>query len=113
MMGTVIRRNWRFWKINASGEEQLRKYLLVGPLCTTIDVLATNIELPELEVGDVLAVGSSGAYGLSASPTRFISHPEPREYLVSGMDGEVNVLDVSERDDRELIVREVPIHGCV
>ena len=91
MMGTVIRRNWPFINLtNADAEPH--KYTLVGPLCTTIDVLATDIILPEVLVGDVIAVTNSGAYGLTASPTRFISHPEPAEVLIEGD----TCLDVSE-----------------
>ena len=80
MMGTVIRRNWRFQNISRP-DGDVAAYNLVGPLCTTIDVLATEIELPEVRAGDVIAIEHSGAYGLTASPTRFISHPEPREAL--------------------------------
>jgi len=68
------------------------KYTLVGPLCTTIDVLATDIMLPEVRVGDVIAVENSGAYGLTASPTRFISHPEPAEIVLAGNE----VIDATE-----------------
>ena len=81
MMGSVIRRNWRIYNISGP-DRPTEKYTLNGPLCTTIDVLATNIELPQLEVDDVIAIENSGAYGLTASPTRFISHPEPREVIV-------------------------------
>jgi diaminopimelate decarboxylase len=91
MMGTVIRRNWRFRNLSNSNAPTGR-YLLVGPLCTTIDVLATDIELPEVRVGDVLAIANSGAYGLTASPTRFISHPEPAEFIIDGG----KVVDTSE-----------------
>lgn len=83
MMGTVIRRNWQFSNVSNPGGEA-RRYTLVGPLCTTIDVLATEISLPEMRVGDVIAIANSGAYGLTASPTRFISHPEPAEVLLEG-----------------------------
>lgn len=83
MMGSVIRRNWRIANIsNPDGE--MGTYTIVGPLCTTIDTLATRIELPELIVGDVIAIANSGAYGLTSSPTRFISHPEPREVILEG-----------------------------
>ena len=34
--------------------------------------------------GDRLAVLLSGAYGLTASPTRFISHPDPVELMLDG-----------------------------
>lgn len=91
MMGTVIRRNWQFSNVSNPGGDALR-CTLVGPLCTTIDVLATDITLPETRVGDVIAVANSGAYGLTASPTRFISHPEPAEVLLEG-DGFADVTE--------------------
>jgi diaminopimelate decarboxylase len=78
MMGTVIPRNWVFENLtNPAGTPG--RYTLTGPLCTSIDRLALGADLPEVRVGDVLAIPMSGAYGLTASPTRFISHPEPRE----------------------------------
>jgi diaminopimelate decarboxylase len=96
LMGSVIRRNWPMWKVNGNGSEPVQEYWLVGPLCTTIDTLAYQVQLPELHRGDVIAVGSSGAYGLTASPTRFISHPEPKECLVVGSGPEAELIDVSE-----------------
>jgi diaminopimelate decarboxylase len=82
MMGSVIRRNWRIANLsNPEGEPG--RYTVVGPLCTTIDTLATKLELPELSIGDVIAIENSGAYGLTSSPTRFISHPEPREAMLA------------------------------
>ena len=83
MMGTVIRRNWRMWKVGADDETPDAEYTIVGPLCTSFDTLAMKIQLPVLEVGDLVAVGASGAYGPSASPNRFISHPQPHEYFVT------------------------------
>lgn len=83
MMGSVIRRNWRIANLsNPDGATE--RYTVVGPLCTTIDTLATKLELPATAIGDVIAIENSGAYGLTASPTRFISHPEPREALLEG-----------------------------
>lgn len=81
MMGSVIRRNWRIANLsNPDGETG--RYTVVGPLCTTIDTLATKLELPITSIGDVISIENSGAYGLTSSPTRFISHPEPREALL-------------------------------
>lgn len=95
MMGTVMRRNWRFWNLSRQDLPATKRYLLVGPLCASFDVLGTNVDLPVTEPGDVLAVGSSGAYGLTASPTRFISHPEPRETL-AGESGLEELVEVTE-----------------
>lgn len=81
MMGSVFRRNWIYENLsNANGA--VGRYTLVGPLCTTIDRLAADLDLPEPRPGDVIAVPQSGAYGLTSSPTRFISHPEPREAVL-------------------------------
>ena len=74
----------------------IEHYLLVGPLCANDDLLAVDIQLPRLARGDLLAIGCSGAYGLTLSPTRFISHPVPREYLVVGSAANAQILDVSE-----------------
>lgn len=91
MMGSVIRRNWRIANLS-SPDGAPGRYTVVGPLCTTIDTLATKLELPALAIGDVIAIENSGAYGLTSSPTRFISHPEPREALLEGG----RLIDVSE-----------------
>lgn len=80
MMGTVIPRNWVFHNIS-NPDGIVAPHTLHGPLCTSIDRLAVAADLPDLRVGDVLAIAMSGAYGLTASPSRFISHPEPREVV--------------------------------
>lgn len=99
MMGTVIRRNWPIWKINTRGDEPENEYQLVGPLCTTIDQIATRIVQPRLSRGDLLAIGCSGAYGLTASPSRFISHPEPREVMVVESGEGPTLLDVTDSSE--------------
>ena len=83
MMGTVIPRNWVFYNIT-NPDGVVAAHTLTGPLCTSIDRLAVAADLPEVRVGDVLAIAMSGAYGLTASPGRFISHPEPREVVAQG-----------------------------
>jgi diaminopimelate decarboxylase len=105
LMGSIIRRNWPIEKVAGSEGSDTRTYTLVGPLCTSIDTLATGVELPLLERGDVLAVASSGAYGLSASPVGFISHPEPREALLFD-DATMTVVDVSEQRHASPLVEQ-------
>ncbi len=80
--GMVIHRNYRMHRVGGGGEAE--KIDLVGPLCTSIDRLASGASLPRLAEGDLVAVHSSGAYGLTASPLHFISHPLPREVLIEG-----------------------------
>ena len=57
---------------------------LVGPLCTPLDTLGRQTALPALAAGDLIAVLQSGAYGLTASPNGFLSHPLPREIVLNG-----------------------------
>lgn len=81
--GMVIHRNYPMHKVNTeSVESALEKIDLVGPLCTSIDRLANGVMLPRLEEGDLVAIHSSGAYGLTASPIHFISHPHPSEVMI-------------------------------
>jgi diaminopimelate decarboxylase len=61
-----------------------RKYVLGGPLCTTLDQSDLPITLPKLKVGDVIAIGNSGAYGYSTGMHFFLSHPLPAELLKDG-----------------------------
>ena len=56
-------------------------YTLAGPLCTSLDRLG-EVHLPTLEPGDLLAFGTTGAYGLSEGMTHFLSHPVPPEIWV-------------------------------
>jgi diaminopimelate decarboxylase len=59
----------------------IRPTTLAGPLCTSLDRLG-EAQLPELEPGDLLAFGTTGAYGLSEGMTHFLSHPVPPEIWV-------------------------------
>ncbi|NTW85263.1 MAG: type III PLP-dependent enzyme [Holophagaceae bacterium] len=56
-------------------------FTLAGPLCTSLDRLG-DLCLPELAPGDLLAFGTTGAYGLSEGMTHFLSHPVPPEAWV-------------------------------
>lgn len=56
-------------------------YTLAGPLCTSLDRLG-DVELPELQPGDLLTFGQCGAYGFTEGMTHFLSHPVPPEIWV-------------------------------
>ena len=81
--GQVIRKNYPVLvgnRVKSDGESSLAS--AVGPLCTPLDVLGDKMALGHAQVGDLIVVLQSGAYGLTASPTAFLSHPAPVEVLV-------------------------------
>ena len=80
--GQVIRKNYPVLIANRVGGESTEKVEIVGPLCTPLDIVGAKLELPEAEVGDYVAVFQSGAYGATASPQEFLSHPHVRELLI-------------------------------
>lgn len=80
--GQVIRRNFPVAIGNKMGHEKREIVTVVGRLCTPLDLLADRVELPMADIGDLIVIFQSGAYGLTASPTAFLSHPAPQEILV-------------------------------
>jgi diaminopimelate decarboxylase len=80
--GQVIRRNYPLALANRVSEEPSGPVTVVGCLCTPLDLLGHDVELPAVEVGDLVAVFQAGAYGLTASPTAFLGHPAPPEVLL-------------------------------
>lgn len=80
--GQVIRRNYPVLIGNRVFGDATEPTNIVGPLCTPLDILADKMTLPVAEIGDLVVVFQSGAYGPSASPRGFLSHPEPRETLL-------------------------------
>ncbi len=80
--GTVVRRNYPIAVAGKMGASPDGPVTVVGCLCTPLDRLADQVGLPHADAGDVIAVFLAGAYGFSASPTRFLGHPEPTQMLV-------------------------------
>ncbi|OYY75433.1 MAG: pyridoxal-dependent decarboxylase, exosortase A system-associated [Gammaproteobacteria bacterium 28-57-27] len=81
-LGQVIRKNYPVYIAAQADAPATELVNIHGPLCTPLDVLGHKIALPPAEVGDLLVVTQSGAYGLSASPVHFLSHPPAMEILV-------------------------------
>jgi diaminopimelate decarboxylase len=50
---------------------------VAGELCTPRDVLAREVTVARLRVGDVLVFGHAGAYGWDISHHDFLRHPHP------------------------------------
>jgi diaminopimelate decarboxylase len=80
--GQVVRKNYPVTIANRAGADPRETASVVGPLCTPLDLLADRMDLPAAQVGDLVAVFQSGAYGMSASPQGFLGHPACVEVLV-------------------------------
>lgn len=80
--GQAIRRNYPIVVGNRVEEPADEPVTVVGCLCTPLDLLGDNIELPSAQLGDLIVIFQAGAYGLTASPTAFLGHPAPAEVLV-------------------------------
>jgi diaminopimelate decarboxylase len=80
--GQVIRRNYPVAIGGRTGDDETETVSVVGCLCTPLDLLSDDAALPRAGVGDLVVVFQAGAYGLTASPTAFLSHPAPVEMLV-------------------------------
>jgi diaminopimelate decarboxylase len=81
-LGQTIKRNYPIalvQRLNCPLEEKVD---VVGPLCTPLDTLGRDVNLPKAEVGDLIGVFQSGAYARSASPLGFLSHKTPAEVWV-------------------------------
>ncbi|MET0587972.1 MAG: type III PLP-dependent enzyme [Novosphingobium sp.] len=103
LFGMVMRRNYSMHKVGGPSGP-VEKTDISGPLCTSIDRLASGVELPRVEEGDLIAIHNSGGYGLTASPIHFISHSPPAELLVC--DG--SITDVSRN-----FVELQPVRGSI
>jgi diaminopimelate decarboxylase len=80
--GQVIRRNYPVAVGTRLREKTRETVNVVGPLCTPLDLLGAKVDLPRAKIGDLIVVYQSGAYGLTASPINFLSHPAPVEVLL-------------------------------
>jgi diaminopimelate decarboxylase len=63
-------------------ESPAKRYDVVGPICESADFLARERSLA-LAPGDLLAVMSAGAYGMTMS-SNYNSRPRPAEVMVDG-----------------------------
>jgi diaminopimelate decarboxylase len=81
-LGQVVKRDYPVLAPAHMDATEFERGTVVGPLCTPLDTLARAANLPPLRAGDLVAIMQSGAYGISASPSGFLSHPRPAEILV-------------------------------
>ncbi|GAA1222361.1 pyridoxal-dependent decarboxylase, exosortase A system-associated [Rhodoglobus aureus] len=80
--GQAIRRNYPVIVGTRADTPVEENTTVVGCLCTPLDLLGDDIELPHAVIDDLIVIFQQGAYGLTASPTAFLGHPAPAEVLV-------------------------------
>lgn len=77
-LGRFVRNNFPMHSISEGPEE---KVTIVGNLCTPTDVIGQNVLINKVDVGDLIVIEKSGAYGLSFSPLSFLSHRLPSQIM--------------------------------
>ena len=80
--GQVLRKNYPVVLAHCLDSDEQEVVEIVGPLCTPLDIIGAKLTLPTAAVGDYIVVLQSGAYGASASPQKFLGHPEVAELLI-------------------------------
>lgn len=90
------------------GASSLRKrWDLVGPVCESGDWIARGREI-DLAAGDVLAILSAGAYGMSMS-SNYNSRPRAAEVLIDPEGGD-HVIRRRETFQDQILAERVPLH---
>lgn len=82
----LVGQEHRVRKLGAAGDGRGRfaPVTVAGPLCSGLDVLATEVMLTVPYPGDLVAVLDVGAYGFTEAMPFFLSHPIPAEVAVRG-----------------------------
>ncbi|VAX23649.1 Diaminopimelate decarboxylase [hydrothermal vent metagenome] len=80
----VLNKNYPTAILNKMDMPSTAKCVIAGPLCSSSDQFSRMLKLPHPEIGDLVGIFNSGAYGLTAGMVYFLSHPTPAEALVEG-----------------------------
>ena len=58
------------------------KWMICGSLCSMNDIIAKQIPLPDIEIGDILCFENTGAYCMTEGISLFLSREIPAVYLI-------------------------------
>lgn len=90
---------------NRMNEEPVKTYTVAGKLCESGDILIKDIQLPEVQSGDYLAVSCTGAYGFAmANNYNRITRPA----IVFVEDGQAKLVVRRESND-DLVRNDLPL----
>ncbi|MGA2465567.1 MAG: pyridoxal-dependent decarboxylase, exosortase A system-associated [Thermodesulfobacteriota bacterium] len=79
--GQILKKNFMVKNLSNPSDKPVNCNL-VGPLCTTLDILGRDIAVESPRVGDIIAFLNSGSYGFTSSPLLFLGHETPTELLL-------------------------------
>lgn len=83
MTGRHFDRNHPISVLRKNENNQTETVNITGTLCTGIDYMAREVEVPKCELEDIICIEKTGCYGLSAGMAHFLSHRLPQEILVT------------------------------
>jgi len=72
---------FEFIPLNDAKEKEV--VTLVGNLCTSTDVVAKDIILPKLKIGDKVVITNAGSYAAVLSPMQFSSQEPPTQLFLA------------------------------
>lgn len=68
------------YSLSTERKGPLKKWILAGPSCDSMDIISNEVHLPELEIGDRVYITSAGAY-TTAYASEFNGFPIPKTYF--------------------------------
>jgi len=94
---------WTYPIVTTKDHLPRKRVTLAGPTCDSTDILARDIELPELEVGDRLLLLSAGAYTTSYREYNGFSFPEVITVDSQGLEEGLYTLSTTAGNSRSLL----------
>lgn len=71
--------------ILVDGENE-EKVTIMGNLCTAADIVAEDVLVPNVQIGDIVVFNNAGAYSYVLTPFQFASLTPPEEYMLTDDD---------------------------
>lgn len=82
LLPIALNKNYPTAIVNKMNRKPAGEFVIAGPLCTSMDQFSRKTLLPRPQIGDLIGVFNSGAYGYTAGMLFFLSHKTPAEVLV-------------------------------
>lgn len=80
----------RLLRQNKKESMEREQVTIGGNLCTAVDIIAKDIELPHAEINDLIVINNAGSYAYTLTPILFSSQEKPLEIYLS-KDNKLNI----------------------